>query len=235
LFVLLLAAVGGGAFFYRHDRNAMLIVLCGGLGVLALLFLYGVFVRMARRRRAGPLEQALVRNTAATLRGISEPARRVVLDDLRKKFESGVAKFRAAGKNLYSLPWYLIVGEPGSGKTECIRRCNVGFPPGLQDATQGAGGTINMNWWFTNHAVILDTAGRLVFEELGAGKSSEWDEFLRLLTRARPNAPINGLILVIPADSLITDSADAIERKAQQIALQFDHVQRSLGVRFPVL
>ena len=36
----------------------------------------------------------------------------------------------------------------------------------MQDEFQGVGGTINMNWWFTNSAVILDTAGRLLFEEV---------------------------------------------------------------------
>ena len=105
----------------------------------------------------------MLSNGAAAPHGISEPARRASLDDLRRKFEQGVAKFRAAGKDLYSLPWYIIVGEPGGGKTEAIRHCNVGFPPGLQDYTQGAGGTLNMNWWFTNQAIILDTAGRMMF------------------------------------------------------------------------
>src|SRR3712207_7685387 len=52
----------------------------------------------------------------------SEPARRAALDDLRRKFAAGVEKFRATGKDLYTLPWYVIVGEPGSGKTEAIRR-----------------------------------------------------------------------------------------------------------------
>src|SRR5438477_158638 len=83
-----------------------------------------------------------------------------------------------------------IVGEPGSGKTEAVRHCNVGFPPGLQDQLQGVGGTLNMNWWFTNHAVILDTAGRLLFEEVEPGTTGEWQEFLKLLKKNRPNCPI---------------------------------------------
>ncbi len=135
---------------------------------------------------------------------------------------------------MYSLPWYLLVGEPGSGKTEAIRHCNVGFPPGLQDQLQGAGGTLNMNWWFTNQAVILDTAGKLMFEEVEPGKTSEWKEFLKLLRAARPNCPVNGMLLVIPADSLIADSSDSIHAKGGRIAEQLDSIQRALGVRFPV-
>src|SRR3954468_9883833 len=155
-----------------------------------------------------PPPRATPATPPAAPQGISEPARRARLDDLRRNFEQGVEKFRAAGKNMYSVPWYVLVGEPGSGKTEAIRHCNVGFPPGLQDQLQGAGGTINMNWWFTNSAIILDTAGRLMFEEVAPGSSNEWQEFLKLLKGNRPSCPINGMLLVIPVDTLIKDSAD---------------------------
>ena len=104
----------------------------------------------------------------------------------------------------------------------------------MQDEFQGVGGTINMNWWFTNHAVLLDTAGRLMFEEVKPGDTSEWREFLVLLKKNRPACPVNGLFLVIPSDSLIKDSADDIQKKAGKIAQQLDVIQRVLDVRFPV-
>ena len=211
-----------------------IIVGAGILLVVLLLFLFKLFLDWRKKRRSAPLEQGISGNAAAAPQGISEPARRARLDDLRRNFETGVSKFRAAGKNLYSVPWYVVVGEPGSGKTEAIRHCNVGFPPGLQDQLQGAGGTLNMNWWFTNHAIILDTAGRLMFEEVVPGSTNEWQEFLKLLNSNRPSCPINGMLLVIPVDTLIKDTADSIEKKASKIAQQFDSIQRALGVRFPV-
>ena len=206
-----------------------------GFAVVALLVaLYVRFLKHLRKRKAAPMEQGIMENASAAPQGVSEPAKMARLDDLRKRFESGIEKYQAAGKSLYDFPWYLVVGEPGSGKTEAIRHCNVGFPSGLQDQFQGAGGTVNMNWWFTDYAVILDTAGRLMFEEVEAGGSSEWNEFLSLLRKSRPNCPINGVFLVIPSDSLIKDTADEIEQKASKIARQFDVVQRILDVRFPV-
>ena len=206
-----------------------------GLGLVALLlFLYWRFLKWLKQRKAAPMESGVIQNTAATPQGVSQAAHLARLDDLRNKFEEGIAKFHAAGKSLYNFPWYMIVGEPGSGKTEAIRHCNVGFPPGLQDQFQGAGGTLNMNWWFTDHAVVLDTAGRLMFDEVETGGSTEWKEFLKLLKKNRPRCPINGVFLVVPADSLIKDTADEIERKASKIARQFDVIQRTLDVRFPV-
>lgn len=238
----LLVASGAGitailyafASMFSGNRHLFYIIF-GGLALVAcLLFLYWRIVKFLRKRKAAPLERGLKENTSATPQEISEATRMARLDDLRKKFETGIETFRSAGKNLYDFPWYLIVGEPGSGKTEAIRHCNIGFPPGLQDEFQGAGGTLNMNWWFTDHAVILDTAGRLMFEEVQAGQSSEWVEFLRLLKKSRSNCPVNGVLLAIPADSLIKDTADEIERKASKIARQFDLIQRTLDVRFPV-
>jgi len=230
------AVLGSAGFLlYRFASPQMFYYLVIGSAILGLLMaLFYWLVRKARQRKARPMERNLRDNLAATPQGVSEPARRARLDDLRKNFEDGVEKFKAAGKNLYSLPWYALVGEPGSGKTEAIRHCNVGFPPGLQDQLQGAGGTINMNWWFTNHAVVLDTAGRLMFEEIDPGATSEWREFLKLLRANRPNCPINGMLLCIPADSLIKDTADTLERKGAKIAQQLDQIQRALGVRFPV-
>jgi hypothetical protein len=179
---------------------------------------------------SGDLQQ----HSAASPRGVSDPGQRARLDDLRKKIEEGIQVYQSRGKDIYSLPWYLIVGEPGSGKTEAVRHSSVGFPPGMQDEFQGVGGTINMNWWFTNQGVLLDTAGRLMFEEVKPGETSEWKEFLALLKKFRPNCPINGLLLVIPTESLIKDTVDEIQRKAGKIAQQLDVIQRQLDVRFPV-
>lgn len=214
--------------------QAIWILLIGTVVVLLALAGYTQVLRWLESRKAKPMEWAIASTAAAAPMGISDAARRARLDDLRRKFEEGVTKFRAAGKNLYALPWYILVGEPGSGKTEAVRHCGVGFPPGLQDELQGAGGTLNMNWWFTNHAVVIDTAGRLMFEEIEPGSTSEWQEFLRLLKRSRPTCPVNGMLLVIPAESLIKDSAESITRKAGKIARQLDQIQRELGVRFPV-
>jgi len=204
--------------------------------VLVIAVVLGGFLILAawRRKKKSAQMGGQIQQHNSAVRGISDPGQRARLDDLRKKFEQGVNEYRSRGKDLYTLPWYMIVGEPGSGKTEAIRHSNVGFPPGMQDEFQGVGGTINMNWWFTNYAVLLDTAGRLMFEEIRPGETSEWKEFLGLLKRNRPNCPVNGLLLVIPSDSLIKDSAEDIARKAGRIAQQLDVIQRVLDVRFPV-
>ena len=234
---VLLATVSVGfisALLFIIDRRAMSTVLIGVLVVLILFGLYLLILNIIRKRQAARMGGDMALHSTVAPRGVSVPSQRAKLDNLRQNFQRGVDKFRAAGKDIYKLPWYLVVGEPGAGKTEAIRHCNVGFPPGMQDELQGAGGTINMNWWFTNHAIMLDTAGKLMFEEVAPGSTGEWREFLGLLRRSRPNCPINGLVLVIPADSLIKDTPEAIAKKASRIAQQLNTIQSVLDVRFPV-
>jgi hypothetical protein len=229
LFLVATTIIGFAAFF--GPRVALIVAL--GIVFLALIFsLYLLLFFWVRRRRAAEMRGELV--ATAANRGISDAALRGRLEDLRRNFGQGIEKFDTAGKDFYGLPWYVMVGEPGSGKTEAIRHSQSGFPPGMQDEFQGVGGTINMNWWFTNYAVILDTAGRLIFDEVEPGSTSEWKEFLQLLKKYRPNCPINGLLLTIPVESLIRDTPETMELKAGKIARQLEVIQRELDVRFPV-
>jgi hypothetical protein len=212
-----------------------LLIAAAGLAVIAVaMFLWSIYQKVSGQKRSRALSHQLAAHSSGAPSAIHDPALLATLDRLRENFARGIEKFEAVGKDLYSLPWYIVCGEPGSGKTEAVRRCKVGFPPGLQDEMQGAGGTINMHWWFTNYAVLIDTAGKLLFQEAPPGTTSEWTEFLGLLRKTRPNCPINGLLLVIPSESLIKDSMDEITAKAGKIARQLDTIQRTLDVRFPV-
>ncbi len=205
-----------------------------GLVLLVLAIVAFLALRAwARKRKALSMANELSQHSATAPAGVNDAAKRARLDDMRRTFGEGLTKFGGA-ENIYKFPWYLIVGEPGSGKTEAIRHSNVGFPPGLQNEMQGVGGTINMNWWFSNQAVFLDTAGRLMFEEVKPGETNEWKEFLQLLVRNRHNCPINGLLLIIPTDALIKDSEARMNEKAGKIAAQFELIQRTLDIRFPV-
>jgi hypothetical protein len=186
-------------------------VVAGGWGLvgLALLGLAGVG-RQVRRRRRSAFGNDLVA-------------------ELDRKFASGVQTVLSTDRGLYELPWYVLVGEPGAGKTEAIRHSGIGFAPGLNEPGQGRGGTVNMDWWLAKKAILLDTAGRLMFEA-----TDEWRSFLQLLKKHRPHTPINGMILAIPVTSLQTDEPAVIAEKAAQISAQLDAVQQTLDVRFPV-
>ena len=109
---------------------------------------------------------------------------------------------------LYQLPWYVFIGAPGSGKTTALLNSGLQFPLAEQlgkAAVRGVGGTRNCDWWFTNDAVMLDTAGRYTTQESNAQvDQAEWNGFLDLLKKFRPRQPINGVLLTISVSDLMT-------------------------------
>lgn len=149
-------------------------------------------------------------------------------------------KFSGAGgkKALYELPWYIIVGPPGSGKTTALVNSGLEFPLAEQfgkGALQGVGGTRNCDWWFTNSAVLIDTAGRYTTQDSHRTvDSSAWEGFLDLLKRNRRRRPINGAIVAISLQDLLTQTEEERALNAKTIRKRLDELMEKLQIRFPV-
>lgn len=150
----------------------------------------------------------------------------------REKFRKKLQELKREGHSVYKLPWFILMGEPGCGKTASLIHSGLDFPFG-KDEVPGFGGTRNYNWWFTNEAIILDTAGRIAFHEEGTSDRPEWEYFLKLLRKFRPRAPLNGLVIALPADKLLRDSSEERNRKATVLRERLRQVHQNLGVRFP--
>ncbi len=156
------------------------------------------------------------------------------LDTLKGvKFSGGGRK-----KALYELPWYIIVGPPGSGKTTALVNSGLEFPLAEKfgkGALQGVGGTRNCDWWFTNSAVLIDTAGRYTTQDSHrVVDSSAWEGFLKLLKRNRPRRPINGAIVAISLQDLLTQTEEERMQNANTIRQRLDELMEKLEIRFPV-
>ena len=145
---------------------------------------------------------------------------------------------RFTRRYVYQMPWYMIIGAPGSGKTTALVNSGIEFPLAKEfgkAAIRGVGGTRNCDWWFTNDAVLLDTAGRYTTQESNeAVDHAEWTGFLSLLRRFRPRAPINGVLLTISIPDLLgTDDLER-ERHAAIIRRRFAEIDEALKMRFPI-
>lgn len=167
------------------------------------------------------------------------------VEALGKRFSDGMAilkkaKFDSANGrvSLYQLPWYIIIGPPGSGKTTALVNSGLNFP--LADthgknALGGIGGTRNCDWWFTNEAVLIDTAGRYTTQDSHkVVDSSAWQGFLSLLKKYRPRRPLNGVLIAISAQDLLTQPAAQRSYQAKLIRERIDELQTQLGVKFPI-
>jgi type VI secretion system protein ImpL len=144
----------------------------------------------------------------------------------------------ARGNYLYDLPWYVLIGPPGSGKTTALINAGLEFPlshgerPG---AISGVGGTRYCDWWFTDDAVLIDTAGRYTTQDSDAkADQKSWFAFLDLLKSSRPRQPINGVIVAISLEDLLTSDPNELTAHADAIRLRLLELHNRLKVDFPV-
>src|SRR5262245_64185386 len=68
-------------------------------------------------------------------------------------------------------------------------RCLSDWSSDVCSSDLGVGGTRNCDWWFTNEAILLDTAGRYTTED---DDRDEWMAFLDQLKKYRSEKPVNG-------------------------------------------
>jgi type VI secretion system protein ImpL len=148
-------------------------------------------------------------------------------------FFSGFSK-----QYVYQLPWYAFIGAPGSGKTTALINAGLTFPLAEQfgkAAIRGVGGTRNCDWWFTNEAVLIDTAGRYTTQESNQSiDKAEWQGFLGLLKKFRPRQPLNGVLLTVSIADLLQMTAQEREVHAATLKARLNELREGLGVQFPV-
>lgn len=206
----------------------------------AVLFVVAVYViRSIRAKNAAKaLEQALMKQ-AEQQAANARPDRRAEINELHTQFRKGLASLKGSrlgagsGINaLYALPWYMIVGPPGAGKTTAIRHSGLDFPiPDSAGALRGVGGTRNCDWWFTNEAILLDTAGRFATQE---DDHDEWIAFLDMLRKYRAQTPINGMLVSIAITDVIGATEEQVEQTAKTLRARVDEVMTRLQMIVPV-
>ena len=218
------------------------------MAVCALLLLGAVFAAwtMARTARSNQRLMEGLAGPGGALPGAREAA---VLD---QRFTEAVAllkRSRLGGQRplmaalagrpfFYQLPWYVIIGAPGAGKTTALVNSGLEFPLASnlgQKVIRGMGGTRNCDWWFAADAVLIDTAGRYTTQDSDkAADRGAWLAFLALLTRHRPGRPINGVLLSISVSDLLNADANKRLAHARELRGRIDELHANLGIRFPI-
>ena len=129
----------------------------------------------------------------------------------------------------YQLPWLMLVGEPGSGRTSLMAGTNLrrpyGAPTRKEMEAEGWG------VWLFDQGLVLDMPG------MTEAPTEEWRALLQHLERLRGQRPIDGLMLTLPAHELAGPKAlneVQLERKAQGLFARLQSLRAELGMRVPI-
>lgn len=145
---------------------------------------------------------------------------------------------RLTGQYVYRLPWYLVVGSAGSGKTTALANSGLELSIAEQAARAASGRiepTAHCEWWFSNHAVLVDTPGHyLEAADADARRGAEWGELLGLLRKYRPRQPVTGALLMVSIDELLAMSESERAAYATRLRKPLQLMQAKFDVRVPV-
>lgn len=202
------------------------------VSLILLITAIVVGIKFWRRRKAAKaLEEALIEQDQDTSDG----------QVLSEKMQDALNVLKASsGKSnfLYDLPWYVIIGPPGAGKTTALKNSGLKWPNLDENgvaAIAGTGGTRYCDWWFSEEAVLIDTAGRYTTQDSDETVDKKsWLSFLELLKKNRPQRPINGVIVAISVEDLLKLSDDELATHSAAIRSRLLEINKELKVDFPV-
>ncbi|CAB3799370.1 hypothetical protein LMG28688_04925 [Paraburkholderia caffeinitolerans] len=254
--VLLLAAwiwfdgplVAFGESLPLQSRRARAIV----IAVLLACWLWWLWRRLrSRAGKTGPIarwrERRRLRREQAAAE-IGPNAERLVelrarlLDALKRLRDCAPSTSRVAvwidhltGRSKYRLPWIVVAGSADSGKTSLLAGSGLRLHGPLPEGAL-VPPTTQCDWWYADEAVLVDTP-RDTLETRQDGTPEPhgiWTTLTGLLRRYRPRQPLNGVLLTVAADTLVTMSAPERTACAERLARTLRAMQTRLDVRVPV-
>ena len=206
--------------------------------VIAVILVLWLFSLLLAQLRAAKKNQLFVTELATPERPkVAQPGEANVAE-INTKFASVLTEMKRSklgGKKfLRDMPWYVIIGPPGSGKTTALRQSGLHFPIDLSDDLKGVGGTRNCDWFFTEDAVLVDTAGRYVQQQSDPEiDSAEWLGFLDMLKKHRGKRALNGVILTLSLKELLAGEA-SVREHGREIRKRLAELRERLQIQLPV-
>ncbi|NDG49680.1 MAG: type VI secretion system membrane subunit TssM, partial [Rhodospirillales bacterium] len=190
--------------------------------------------RQLKKRKAGVLKNAVIQGPEAQ-RAEAEAREEA---ELRQKIDETWAKLKARtgrkAADFISLPRYVMIGPPGSGKSVALRNSGLDFLLAEEQVGHEAS-TAFCDLWVNESAVLIDTAGRYTTQDIDKdADEAGWDAFLDLLKEIAPIKPLNGVIVTFGVDMISRLDGGQRQAQARNIRRRLKEMESRLGQRVPV-
>jgi type VI secretion system protein ImpL len=240
LFFLLLIAGAAFGIWYLTLANDWphwvgFSLLAGAIGLLlGMFFLRRYFLRSNEKKF---VKRVIAKEGEAIFSAQEESS--LLVSDLEKKWKESIktlsnSKLSKDKNPIYALPWILVMGESGAGKTTFIKNSHLSLSITNIEASSIHSGTKNCDWWFFKDAIILDTAGRYAVSIEEKRDTDEWERFLSLLTKYRKKEPLNGIVIAISAEQLLQNNNVDIETDALSFRTRVNQLMLANGAKIPI-
>lgn len=201
----------------------VLVGLCLAWGFWPLLARLWVWLAMGSRQVRLPSRAPRLDAISARLRDLD----RQLKQRWQRTQRPGLARWWGGvrGRHRTALPWFLVVGGPGAGKSALVRQALASQASARSGASAsvrsgGAGG--ELDFWIQEDRVWIDTKGAWPLQDdpdSGGGKA--WRQLLQGVQRLRGVPLVNGLVFCLDVGELASSSNE-------QRALQLDQWRRCL-------
>lgn len=175
---------------------------------------------------------------------VEQDPQQVYVDAQQRFLDSWLAALHShpGAGSLYSKPWYLMVGLPGSGKSSLVHRANTAskLNARLNAELRHLAADQKVDCWLGEEAVIVDPKGELLLQSVSDlepdGDKNErlWQHLLGWLTRNRKRQPLNGLVLTLDFGWLCHASVSERKLYAQLLRTRLLDISAALKTRLPV-
>lgn len=234
--VLLIAGIVFGVALLMElplEKAAIIFGLILGLWVLVILI-----KKMIIRYRAKAQVMRVLQKENSLVDAELGMSSKDLLKGLKKDWNKAVKTLKSShlklkGDPLYVLPWYMVFGKPRSGKSTALRNASL-LTPAMELSEHADGSTLNLEWWLYDQAIVIDTAGRYAVPDVDKRDRKEWASLLGMLSRHKQKEPLNGVVLVVSAERLLTCSEEELMEEGQQIRSGINDLMERLEAQMPV-
>jgi type VI secretion system protein ImpL len=129
----------------------------------------------------------------------------------------------------YALPWYMVLGADGAGKTSLVRASGLTLP----FEGDGAVETPSARFHISDQALLVEFSGRLTGSEEPQARQL-WLKALQHIRSLRSRQPVNGILVAVSVDELLAMLPEEAVAYATAIRQRLDEAVQRLRANAPV-